>query len=162
MEVRQIDETMQSYVDGQEMAGGALFVRRGGEVLYREKWGNVEFDSIYRMMSMNRSGDGTITVNGTVGEISLQNDPNDKVPEDTKKANVMINGTCTANIPLFIMRHDTTVTTHIPLDVRIHETAPRSVVNFEAGSGNSTITTFVEFTFNNNSGQEIAVKDTGK
>lgn len=113
-------------------------------------------------ISMNRSGDGTITVNGTVGEISLQNDPNDKVPEDTKKANVMINGTCTANIPLFIMRHDTTVTTHIPLDVRIHETAPRSVVNFEAGSGNSTITTFVEFTFNNNSGQEIAVKDTGK
>lgn len=54
MEVRQIDETMQSYVDGQEMAGGALFVRRGGEVLYREKWGNVEFDSIYRMMSMTK------------------------------------------------------------------------------------------------------------
>lgn len=54
MDTRQIGETMQAYVDHQEMAGGALSVRRGGNVLYREKWGEVEFDSIYRMMSMTK------------------------------------------------------------------------------------------------------------
>ena len=54
MDTRQIGETMQAYVDHQEMAGGALFVRQGGTVLYREKWGVVEFDSIYRMMSMTK------------------------------------------------------------------------------------------------------------
>lgn len=54
MDVRRINETMQSYVEGQEMAGGALFVRQGGEVLYRRKWGNVAFDSIYRLMSMTK------------------------------------------------------------------------------------------------------------
>ena len=54
MDVKQIDETMQAYVSNQEMAGGALFVRRGEQVLYREKWGEAEFDSIYRMMSMTK------------------------------------------------------------------------------------------------------------
>lgn len=54
MEIRQIEETMQLYIEQQEMAEGALFVRRGGEVLYREKWGEAGFDSIYRMMSMTK------------------------------------------------------------------------------------------------------------
>ena len=54
MDVKQIDETMQAYVSNQEMAGGALFVRRGEQLLYREKWGEAEFDSIYRMMSMTK------------------------------------------------------------------------------------------------------------
>jgi CubicO group peptidase (beta-lactamase class C family) len=54
MDIKQIDETMQTYVSNQEMAGGALFVRQGENILYREKWGEVEFDSIYRMMSMTK------------------------------------------------------------------------------------------------------------
>ena len=54
MDIKQIDETMQAYIENQEMAGGALFVRRGEHVLYREKWGEVAFDSIYRMMSMTK------------------------------------------------------------------------------------------------------------
>lgn len=45
---------MQEYVNNQEMAGGALFVRQGENILYREKWGAVQFDSIYRMMSMTK------------------------------------------------------------------------------------------------------------
>ena len=49
-----IDKTMQGYVDNNEMAGGALLVRSKDTVLYREKWGAVEFDSIYRMMSMTK------------------------------------------------------------------------------------------------------------
>lgn len=54
MDIKQIDETMQAYIENQEMAGGALFVRRGEHVLYREKWGEAAFDSIYRMMSMTK------------------------------------------------------------------------------------------------------------
>lgn len=49
-----IDKTMQGYVDNNEMAGGSLLVRSKDTVLYREKWGDVEFDSIYRMMSMTK------------------------------------------------------------------------------------------------------------
>lgn len=54
MDVKKIGETMQKYVNNQEMAGGALFVRQGENILYREKWGAVQFDSIYRMMSMTK------------------------------------------------------------------------------------------------------------
>ncbi len=54
MDVKKIGETMQEYVNNQEMAGGALFVRQGENILYREKWGAVQFDSIYRMMSMTK------------------------------------------------------------------------------------------------------------
>lgn len=54
MDIKQIDEIMEAYVNNQEMAGGALFVRQGENILYRQKWGEVEFDSIYRMMSLTK------------------------------------------------------------------------------------------------------------
>ena len=54
MKETDLDIAMQDFVDQQEMAGGALFVRQGKEIVYRKKWGNVEFDSIYRMMSMTK------------------------------------------------------------------------------------------------------------
>lgn len=54
MDIKQIDEIMEAYVNNQEMAGGALFVRQSENILYRQKWGEVEFDSIYRMMSLTK------------------------------------------------------------------------------------------------------------
>lgn len=53
---------MQEYVDHQEMSGGALMVRKNGELVYQNKWGmacidskeEISYDSIYRMMSMTK------------------------------------------------------------------------------------------------------------
>lgn len=57
-----IEKCMQEYVDNQEMACGALMVRKNGELVYKNKWGEaclethepVRYDSIYRMMSMTK------------------------------------------------------------------------------------------------------------
>lgn len=57
-----IMKCMQGYIDNQEMAGGALLVRKNGELVYQNKWGEacldshkpIEYDSIYRMMSMTK------------------------------------------------------------------------------------------------------------
>ena len=58
----QIDQTISGYVKNNEISGGALLVRKAGEVVYQNKWGYadvaagapVEYDSIYRMMSMTK------------------------------------------------------------------------------------------------------------
>lgn len=62
MDKKEIDRTMEQYVADEEMAGGALYVRQGGELAYRGKWGYakkessqpIAYDSIYRMMSMTK------------------------------------------------------------------------------------------------------------
>lgn len=58
----QIDQTVSEYIKNKEISGGALLVRKAGEVVYQNKWGYadvaagapVEYDSIYRMMSMTK------------------------------------------------------------------------------------------------------------
>lgn len=62
MTAHDIDCMMQGYVDNQEIAGGALMVRKEGRLIYKNKWGfsditakaPVEYDSIYRMMSLTK------------------------------------------------------------------------------------------------------------
>lgn len=62
MTTHEIDQAMQQYVANHEIAGGALIVRRNGELVYKNKWGYadiaekkpVEYDSIYRMMSLTK------------------------------------------------------------------------------------------------------------
>ncbi|MBQ3424888.1 MAG: beta-lactamase family protein, partial [Clostridia bacterium] len=62
MRTCEIDKTIQAYVDDQELAGGALLVRRNGELVYENYWGwadiasrrPIEENAIYRMMSMTK------------------------------------------------------------------------------------------------------------
>ena len=62
MRTCEIDKTIQAYVDNQEIAGGALLVRRGEKLIYEHYWGwadvtahkPIEDNSIYRMMSMTK------------------------------------------------------------------------------------------------------------
>lgn len=110
-----------------------------------------------REVAFNWGGDGNLTVNGTVNRIGLYND---RDAEDTKKIQVAISGTSTAKIPLFMYRQESTVTTKIPLDLSIYDTAPRCVVNFEPGSGGSTVSAYVEAEINTN-GQDVTFKETG-
>ena len=57
-----ITEVMENYVNKQEMSGGALMVRKEGELVYKNKWGYsdlesntpIEYNSIYRFMSMSK------------------------------------------------------------------------------------------------------------
>lgn len=129
-------------------------------VVYGTSDVNIAEGAVVDQLSFTRAGDGNITVNGTLGRLYLANDVNDKVPEDTKKIQVSVSGTSTTKIPLFIYRHDSIVTTKIPLDLSIYDTAPRCVVNFEPGSGGSTVSAFVEAKINTN-GQEVSFKETG-
>ncbi len=107
----------------------------------------------------NWGGDGSLTVNGSVRQINAWNN---RDPEDNKEIKIEISGSTAANIPLSLARRDTTVTTSIPLDVIVRQTAPRCTVNFMEGSGNSTFAADVEAVVNNNSGQEIIFKETRK
>lgn len=62
MSTDRIDDTIREYIRGQELSGGALMIRKGGEVVYQNKWGYadlktqrpIEYDSLYRMMSMTK------------------------------------------------------------------------------------------------------------
>lgn len=62
MTEQDITACMQTYVEHREMSGGALMVRKDGELIYQNKWGmanlgtkeEVSYDSIYRMMSMSK------------------------------------------------------------------------------------------------------------
>ncbi|MEA4889218.1 MAG: serine hydrolase domain-containing protein [Clostridiaceae bacterium] len=62
MNFEKINETMNSYLDNQEIACAALIVRKDEKVVYMNKWGfadakqkkAVEYDSIFRMMSMTK------------------------------------------------------------------------------------------------------------
>ncbi len=126
-------------------------------VLYHSSSVTVAEGAEAKMIVFNWGGEGNLTVNGAVSQINLWND---KKPEDTKKTNVTISGTSTANIPLFMYRQESTVAAKIPLDVTISDTAPGCVVNFEAGAANSTISAYVEAEVNNHSGGEIVVKET--
>lgn len=57
-----IDLCMKHFIENQDMAGGALIVRKNQEIIYKNKWGyanreskkEIEYDSIYRMMSMTK------------------------------------------------------------------------------------------------------------
>ena len=58
MNVGEINNTIHGYLNNQEIAGGALLVRRNGELVYENTWGwadiaaqrPIEEDAIYRMM----------------------------------------------------------------------------------------------------------------
>lgn len=62
MNTEAIRTTMVNYITNQEIAGGALIVRKNGDVVYQNKWGYadiasrkpIEYDAIYRMMSMTK------------------------------------------------------------------------------------------------------------
>ena len=57
-----IDEQMQTYISGQELAQAILMVRRGGEEIYHNRWGYsnleekilIKENSIFRLMSMTK------------------------------------------------------------------------------------------------------------
>ena len=57
-----IDSTIQSYVKNAELSGAALMVRKGGKVVYHNKWGWTDIAdqtpitdaSVFRMMSMTK------------------------------------------------------------------------------------------------------------
>jgi CubicO group peptidase (beta-lactamase class C family) len=58
----QISETMENYLSTKEVAGGALIIRKDGDVIYRNKWGYsnveeqklIEDDTIFRIASMTK------------------------------------------------------------------------------------------------------------
>ena len=62
MDVREIDRVMEAYLKNQEMAGGALLVRKNDEIVYDGKWGYADLaartpvtdDTIFRMASMTK------------------------------------------------------------------------------------------------------------
>ncbi len=62
MDVREIDRTMEAYLQNREMAGGALIVRKGDAVVFDGKWGYADLaaqtpvtdDTIFRMASMTK------------------------------------------------------------------------------------------------------------
>ena len=62
MKSDQISETIENYLSTKEMAGGALIVRKGGDVIYRNKWGYsnveeqklIEDNTIFRIASMTK------------------------------------------------------------------------------------------------------------
>ncbi len=62
MTTHNIDRIMEGYVANNEIAGGALMVRKNGELVYKNKWGYadisekkpIEYDSVYRMMSLTK------------------------------------------------------------------------------------------------------------
>lgn len=57
-----ITDVMENYIKNQEMSGGALMVRKEGKLVYQNKWGYanlekktpIEYNSIYRLMSMSK------------------------------------------------------------------------------------------------------------
>ena len=57
-----IDKQMCRYLDDHEISGAALIVRKKGKIIFQNKWGYqslekksvIEYDSIYRMMSMSK------------------------------------------------------------------------------------------------------------
>lgn len=52
--IENIDAYMTGLVTNQEIACGALIVRKAGEIVYKGKWGDCNYDSIFRMMSMTK------------------------------------------------------------------------------------------------------------
>lgn len=62
MNINDIEKSMRNYIENQEMSGGALIVRKNGEIVYRNKWGKADicapqeitYDAIYRMMSLTK------------------------------------------------------------------------------------------------------------
>lgn len=110
-------------------------------------------------IAFNWGGEGNITVNGTVRQICVWSD---RKPEDAKKAKIEVSGTASAKLPFDIYGRDAAISAKIPLDVVISSTALRTVVNFEPGSGNSTVTAYIEAEINNHSGQEILFNGTGR
>lgn len=62
MDKQEIQRTIDTYIQNQELAGGALLVRRDNEILYQNTFGFADIaaglpiaeDSIYRLMSMTK------------------------------------------------------------------------------------------------------------
>ncbi len=62
MTMEQIEKTIEGYLENNEIAGGALLVRKESTLVYQNKWGYadlssktpIEYNSIYRMMSMTK------------------------------------------------------------------------------------------------------------
>lgn len=62
MDVHAIDKVMEAYLQNEEMAGGALIVRKNDQVVFDGKWGYADLDkkipvtndTIFRMASMTK------------------------------------------------------------------------------------------------------------
>lgn len=62
MDIVKIDAQMKEYVRTREMVGGALVIRRDGEILFRNRWGSLDAegtqpvtdDTLFRMASMTK------------------------------------------------------------------------------------------------------------
>ena len=57
-----IDSLIRGYVENAEISGGAMIVRKDGQIVYKNKWGRADLstqtpigdNSIFRMMSMTK------------------------------------------------------------------------------------------------------------
>ena len=62
MDINEIDRVFEEYIKNKTIPNGILLIRKNGELIYRNKWGYsdiekkipVQYDSIYRMMSMTK------------------------------------------------------------------------------------------------------------
>lgn len=62
MDFNKIDDQIRQYVEKNEMAGGALIIRREGKLLYKNKWGYadikkkipVEYNTLFKMASVSK------------------------------------------------------------------------------------------------------------
>ena len=62
MSVKNIECTIQKYIDNKDIPCGILQVRKDGETVYLNKWGysdisakkGIEFSDVFRMMSMTK------------------------------------------------------------------------------------------------------------
>lgn len=82
MYTQDIDDYMGELISNREMAAGNLIVRKNGDVVYKEKWGDCQFDSIFRMMSMTK----VVTAVGILklmdqGKLSVEDEVAKFIPE---------------------------------------------------------------------------------
>ncbi len=88
-----ISECIVKYIENQELSGAALMIRKNGELVYQNKWGYqslehkipVEYNSIYRMMSMTKCVTGVAILKlMEQGKIRLDDAVSKYVPEFAK------------------------------------------------------------------------------
>ncbi len=88
-----ITKCMEKFIENQELSGAALMVRKNGELVYKNKWGYqslekeipVEYNSIYRMMSMTKCVTGVAILKlMEQGKIGLDDPVSKYIPEFAK------------------------------------------------------------------------------
>lgn len=90
MNTEKINQCMQAYVENQEISGAALIVRKGDEIVFKNKWGYsrvenktpVAYHSIFRMMSMTKCITGVCILKlMEEGKLSLEDPISKYIPE---------------------------------------------------------------------------------